>query len=62
MQVWLQVFPQVLTGVLIFHIMMIGLLAIKESYATIIVSPPRCMPFAEATYRAVSFLWNDRTA
>ena len=39
LQLWLQIFPQVLTGVLIFHIMMIGLLAIKESYATIIVRP-----------------------
>ncbi|KAK9852109.1 hypothetical protein WJX84_005426 [Apatococcus fuscideae] len=41
-KLWLQIFPQVLTGVLIFHIMMIGLLAIKESYATIILIP---LPF-----------------
>lgn len=35
---WLIIFPQVIASILIFHIMMIGLLAIKESFASILVS------------------------
>ncbi|KAK9845039.1 hypothetical protein WJX74_009951 [Apatococcus lobatus] len=38
-KLWLSIIPQVLSGVFIFHIMMLGLLGIKESYSSIIVAP-----------------------
>ncbi|KAK9864573.1 hypothetical protein WJX84_004373 [Apatococcus fuscideae] len=41
-KMWLIVFPQVIASILIFHIMMIGLLAIKESFSAILIIP---LPF-----------------
>lgn len=47
LQMWLIIFPQVIASVLIFHVMMIGLLAIKESFASILVSCWQDLSFEE---------------
>ncbi len=45
LQMWLIIFPQVITALLLFHIMMIGLLAIKESFSAILVGFPPLSKF-----------------